>query len=111
MVRGSPATASTEMPSVDLDLQVAVDSREVPERARILQWAEVALAGLAEARHSLTVRVVGNEEIRRLNHEFRGKDGPTNVLSFPFERIPGVESDYLGDIAICCEVVVRSCWA
>ena len=33
------------------------------------------------------------------------KDAPTNVLSFPFEPIENIESDFLGDIAICAEVV------
>ena len=44
-------------------------------------------------------------EGRRLNHEFRGRDRATNVLSFPFEPPPGVELDHLGDLVICAPVV------
>ncbi|NVJ98755.1 MAG: rRNA maturation RNase YbeY [Alphaproteobacteria bacterium] len=40
----------------------------------------------------LSVRVVDNAESRKLNHDYRGKDKPTNVLSFP-----GVEPDDLFD--------------
>ena len=42
-----------------------------------------------------------------LNHEYRGKDKPTNVLSFPFEAPPGIELDLLGDLIICRQVVEK----
>jgi probable rRNA maturation factor len=47
--------------------------------------AESAFAGLAQAPRSveLSVRLTGDEEVRALNSEWRGKDKPTNVLSFP----------------------------
>jgi probable rRNA maturation factor len=41
-----------------------------------------------------TVLLAGDKKLRALNHDFRGKDKPTNVLSFP-----GADS-YAGDIAI-----------
>ena len=53
----------------------------------------------------LTVRIVDEAEITALNRQYRGKDGPTNVLSFPYEGIPGVASELLGDIVICAPVV------
>ena len=40
-----------------------------------------------------------------LNTRFRHKEGPTNVLSFPFAQIAGVEEDYLGDVVVCAAVV------
>jgi len=48
---------------------------------------------------------VAPAEITALNHRYRGKDGPTNVLSFPYEGIPGVATELLGDIVICAPVV------
>ena len=42
-----------------------------------------------------------------MNQRYRSKSGPTNVLSFPFEDPPGVESDELGDIVVCAPVVDR----
>jgi len=52
----------------------------------------------------LSIRVVGSAESRRLNRTWRGKDKPTNVLSFP---APATQSPLLGDLAICAPVVAR----
>ena len=53
----------------------------------------------------VAVRLTDDAEIQRLNRDFRGKDKPTNVLSFPFEAPPGLELPLLGDLVICCQVV------
>jgi probable rRNA maturation factor len=42
-----------------------------------------------------------------LNHTYRAKAGPTNVLSFPADIPDSVDCDLLGDIVICAPVVVR----
>ena len=77
----------------------------IPEEAAIRQWALQALP--EQNRDSeLTIRVVDEAEITALNRQYRGKDGATNVLSFPYEAIPGVATDLLGDIVICAPVVV-----
>ena len=59
----------------------------------------------------LSIRIVTSDEITELNHSYRHKNNPTNVLSFPFELPPGMPVDelpnILGDIAICAEVVAR----
>ena len=59
-----------------------------------------------------TIRVVGAAESRRLNRTWRGKDKPTNVLSFPAsspdsQAGPRLTVDSLGDLAICAPVVAR----
>jgi probable rRNA maturation factor len=55
--------------------------------------------------------VLGSDAlVRRLNRDYRGKDAATNVLSFPFQRPPGVGSDddaYLGDVVLAAETVGR----
>jgi len=51
------------------------------------------------------VRIVDEAEITALNRQYRGKDGATNVLSFPFEAMAGVETGQLGDVVICAPVV------
>jgi probable rRNA maturation factor len=55
-----------------------------------------------------TIRIVDEAESRLLNREYRGRDKPTNVLSFPAELPPGL-LDYqcLGDLVICAPVVER----
>ena len=51
------------------------------------------------------MRVVDEVEMTALNRRYRGKDAPTNVLSFPFGGLPGVETPLLGDVVICAPVV------
>ena len=55
----------------------------------------------------MVIRVVDEQESRQLNSRYRGKDRPTNVLSFPFQVPAGVDSDHLGDLVICAELVER----
>jgi probable rRNA maturation factor len=83
-----------------------------PRPHEIAIWAGAAL-GRRAARGELGVRVVGAAESRRLNARYRGKDKPTNVLSFPvvpLERSPASRSPHgegrpLGDLVICAQVV------
>ena len=51
------------------------------------------------------MRLVDEAESHELNLTYRGKDKPTNVLSFPFEAPPGIELPLLGDLIICRQVV------
>lgn len=53
----------------------------------------------------VTIRPVDEAESHELNLTYRGKDKPTNVLSFPFEAPPGIEMPLLGDLIICRQVV------
>lgn len=106
-------------PPVRVDLQVAgyfddgSDGGRLPDKAQIRQWtaAAIAVAGIDRAaRYDLSVRLVDEEESRALNHRYRNRDKPTNVLSFPFERMPGLPGDALqplGDLVICGPVVRR----
>ncbi len=75
-----------------------------PGGARLTEWARAALG---KERREVCIRIVGARESRRLNHLFRGKDYPTNVLSFPYGPDDGQAGAPLGDIAICASVVVR----
>ncbi|MFI3246861.1 MAG: rRNA maturation RNase YbeY [Ferrimonas sp.] len=90
---------------ITLDLQVAVNATNLPTEAQLQQWCELALAGLDEA--ELTIRITDAAESQQLNCDYRGKDKPTNVLSFPFEAPPGIELPLLGDLVICAEVVEK----
>jgi len=77
-----------------------------PARADIRKWASAAL-GRRAANGEIAVRVVARPESRRLNARYRGKDKPTNVLSFPVptgDLPPGLPRP-LGDLVICAAVV------
>jgi len=75
-----------------------------PARAQIATWASTAL-GRKAANREMSVRVVGRSEIRRLNARYRGRDKPTNVLSFPAVELPAGPERQLGDLVICPDVL------
>ncbi|HEB95890.1 MAG TPA: rRNA maturation RNase YbeY [Sedimenticola thiotaurini] len=77
-----------------------------PTDRQFQAWAEAALAGRREGAE-LTLRIVDEEESRALNRDYRHRDRPTNVLSFPFQAPPEVPSRLLGDLVICAPVVAR----
>ncbi|HAO31770.1 MAG TPA: rRNA maturation RNase YbeY [Candidatus Competibacter sp.] len=94
--------------SLDLDVQIALDMPGLPSEAELRRWAEAALAGADYRKDAeLTLRIVNEAEITALNERYRRKQGPTNVLSFPSDAPPEVESTLLGDIVICAPVVLR----
>ena len=66
--------------------------------ATIESWLGRMAGELAGDFDSLTVRFTGDRAMRKLNRDFRGKDKPTDVLSFPGEATP--EGRHLGDIVI-----------
>ena len=92
------------MTDTQIDVQYAVSADGIPGTESIRQWVAQALPA-DRAAAELTVRIVDEAEITALNRQYRGKDGPTNVLSFPYEGIPGIASNLLGDIVICAPVV------
>lgn len=92
--------------TLELDVQYASTAPDLPSEAELARWARVALGEEAPAAE-LTIRIVDSAESQALNRDYRGKDKPTNVLSFPFEAPPGVESELLGDLVICAPVVAQ----
>jgi probable rRNA maturation factor len=60
----------------------------------------------ARLKGKVDVVVSSNRELRSLNRRFRGKDKPTDVLSFP--AVSGLMEDYAGDVAISAEIAARS---
>ena len=87
-----------------VDVQFAVSAEGIPSEAMLREWTLQALpADRKDA--EITIRVVDEAEITALNREYRGKDGATNVLSFPYESMPAIETALLGDVVICGPVV------
>lgn len=90
-----------------LDLQWATSADDTPSSEQCVRWVKAALAG-RRARAEVTLRLVDEPEGAELNHRYRGRSGPTNVLSFPFEAPPGFAGDdLLGDLVLCAPLVAR----
>ena len=87
-------------PELQLSLVFADRSHraELP-RHRVARWMRAALALPAQ----IGVRVVGEDEGRSLNRDWRGQDHATNVLTFDYERAPRV----VADLVLCAPVVAR----
>jgi len=84
---------------------VPVDLSDVPTDLREPVAAALAAVGVDEGH--LAVEIVGPERIQELNREHRGKDEPTDVLSFPIDELgPAAGPRELGDVAICPELCV-----
>ena len=94
-------------PSLRLSLQFARSPAMAPHRAalpraQVLRWLRAALGAdvrLAE----IAVRVVGADEGRQLNRDYRGKDYATNVLTFDYSGAPQLAAD----LVLCAQVVAR----
>ncbi|AMQ88087.1 rRNA maturation RNase YbeY [Marinobacter sp. LQ44] len=93
------------MSTLTVDFQRVYEGPGVPDEGQFHAWAEKAWLG--EDPSEVTIRIVGDDESRDLNHQYRGKDKPTNVLSFPFEAPPGITLPLAGDLVICAPVVER----
>jgi probable rRNA maturation factor len=92
--------------STQVDLQIACEASDLPSEADFTRWVEAVLKQ-QKAAGEVCIRIVDAEESRELNRDYRGKDAPTNVLSFPFEVPPGIPVTLLGDLVICAEVVAQ----
>jgi probable rRNA maturation factor len=82
-----------------LAIQMASRSDEIPARAQLRKWARAALDGPA----SITLRIVDEAEAQALNRDYRGKNYPTNVLTFAY---PGA-GQLRADIVLCAPVITR----
>ena len=79
---------------------------EEPYLSKCAAFAEEALERIAGSGWELSLFFAGNNELREINREYRGRDEPTDVLSFPasegleFPNVPAGELKQAGDIAI-----------
>jgi probable rRNA maturation factor len=90
-----------------IHLELMHDSvADVPDESFFQRWL-YQLSNHLDVSGEVCINVVDASESQRLNNTYRGKDSPTNVLSFPSDLPDFVESTHLGDLAICAEVVIR----
>ena len=110
-----PEHSHDEPPPHPVDIDILVEAGAWPGEDELSHLAGRAVnAALAElrtgwtGRSELSVVFCDDARIRELNGRWRGKDKPTNVLSFPaFEVEKGVQPPMLGDIVLAAETVAR----
>ncbi len=95
---------SETLGGIEVDLQNAADS-PIPNQQEFLKWVSLA-CGQQKPTAEVSIRVVEKDESQALNKQYRDKDKPTNVLSFPAEFPEGVDIPFLGDLVICAPIVV-----
>ena len=85
--------------SFKLIVQYATNSTDVPTRPQFRRWVKAALTQEAE----IVLRIVDEAEGCELNHNFRGKNCATNVLTFVYDDTQPLT----GDIVLCAPVVSK----
>jgi probable rRNA maturation factor len=92
-----------------LDYQTAEGlehSAKLPSSTQIVLWMQETLSYIKYNQAvELCVRIVSEQESQTLNLTYRGKDSPTNVLSFESDIPDYIPSNHIGDLVICASVV------
>jgi probable rRNA maturation factor len=71
---------------------------------KVKEWAQKILKQLGLERKELSILLVDDEEIKRLNSQYLGRKRPTNVIAFPMD---GPNEHLLGDIVISTETAQK----
>lgn len=92
-----------------VDCQIVSQVASIPTQNELAQWVRAVCLAQTLIAAEVTVRIVDEDEMRALNKTYRGKNKPTNVLSFPADIPPEIELEapLLGDIIICAPVIAR----
>lgn len=90
---------------IEIELQLASITSGIPSRNDFIKWVGASMAESKIEDVEVVVRIVDETECATLNKNYRGKTGPTNVLSFPYESPPRFETNLLGDLIICAPVI------
>lgn len=90
---------------VEMSISESLESGEedIPDAEQIQRWAERAC--LSDDQLVTSVQIVGNDEMRDLNNTWRGRNKPTNVLSFPMQTPDEIDLKILGDLVLCAPVI------
>jgi len=99
--------------SVNLVYETRLDPRFPLARTELSVLIEVVLDALGLEGRTVSLTLVDDQEIARINEEFLGCSGPTNILSFPAQdgespsAMPGEDGVFLGDLALSVDTLGR----
>ncbi len=91
--------------TISADIQVASASKDLPSESDIEDWIRETLAESGRGSAELTVRIVDEAEITALNRQYRQRNSPTDVLAFPHRLPESFETDLIGDVVVCADIV------
>jgi len=89
---------------VHIEVQYHSAETPLPTKKILQKWVNTVMVN-PKSDMEITLRIVDKEESYALNFQFRGKDKPTNVLSFPYDPIPELPAHIVGDIVLCAPVI------
>jgi probable rRNA maturation factor len=86
-----------------LDAELAAGRSDLPVESEIIRLVSLAVATAGVFDGHVAVSFVSEERIAEMNQEWRSREGPTDVLSFPIDEdeVDVVGPRELGDIVIC----------
>jgi len=90
-----------------IDIESNSQSTLIPSLIELERWISAALQSQALEDAEVSVYIVDEDEGQELNSQYRGKDYPTNVLSFHADIAEEVGVPLLGDLVVCAPVVER----
>ncbi len=90
-----------------IDIETNTSSQKLPPVAVLESWISAALKSQELDEAEVSLYIVDEAESQELNSQYRGKDKPTNVLSFPADIPEEVGIPLLGDLVVCAPVVER----
>lgn len=90
-----------------IDIESNSTSQCIPDAGLLESWISAALRSQRLEEAEVSLYIVDEEESQELNAQYRGKDKPTNVLSFPADIPEEVGLPLLGDLVVCAPVVER----
>ena len=90
-----------------IDIESNSQSQQIPALAELERWVSAALQSQKLEDAEVSLYIVDEDESQELNNQYRGKDYPTNVLSFPADIPEEVGVPILGDLVVCAPVVER----
>jgi len=97
------------MKQLDVHLDADHNGEDIPQQEQFLLWVNTTINhisnSLPESIQEVCIRIIDSKQSAHLNQTFRNKQGPTNILSFHYEPVPGMPTESLGDLAICHEIV------
>lgn len=93
--------------SYQIDIENNSQSQRLPSTADFERWISAALATQSLEEAEVSLYIVDEAEGQELNKQYRDRDYPTNVLSFPADIPEEIGVPLLGDLVVCAPVVER----